>query len=273
METNVNNTLVGAFVIILFTLIVLGIIWLSAGFSIDHYSTYMIYMQESVTGLSVDAPVEYNGVEVGTVRNIALNHKNPHLVELWLNIKAGTPITKGTTASLASRGITGIAYIALKDDSTDLTPLHAENGMPYPIIKTAPSLFLRLDTGLGKLTKSLTQLSNSFESVMDSENQHSFKQILLNLSQITETISNERQQVGIILDNTARATKQLSPVLQSSQGTMQILQTQTLPMTNQILINLNGISRNLLQITTDMKRNPAVLIRGKEPSPLGPGEK
>ncbi|HEX4045681.1 MAG TPA: MlaD family protein, partial [Gammaproteobacteria bacterium] len=123
METNVNYTIVGAFVIFLVTAIVLGIIWLSSGFSFQHYSTYLVHMQESVTGLTIDSPVEYNGVQVGNVTSIEINHDNPRQVELLLNIKKDTPITRGTFATLTSRGITGITYIALKDRGTDLRPL------------------------------------------------------------------------------------------------------------------------------------------------------
>ena len=119
MDTNINYTAVGAFVIFLITAIILGIIWLSSGFSFEKYSTYMAYMQESVSGLSIDAPVEFNGVSVGAVKTIELNHKNPHLVEITFTIKSSTPITTNTIATLTTRGITGITYIALKDAGTD----------------------------------------------------------------------------------------------------------------------------------------------------------
>ena len=41
METNVNYTLVGAFVIALVTATVLAIIWLSSGFSIKENDIYL----------------------------------------------------------------------------------------------------------------------------------------------------------------------------------------------------------------------------------------
>jgi phospholipid/cholesterol/gamma-HCH transport system substrate-binding protein len=273
METNVNQTLVGAFVIILFTMMVLAIIWLSAGFSIEHYSTYEVFMQESVSGLSVDAAVEYNGVSVGTVKSITIDLKNPHLVPILLSIKSNTPITRGTTASLATRGITGIAYIALKDNGLNMTPLTADKKQPYPIIQTAPSLFMRLDIGLNKLINNVTQLSTSIQTILDPENQLAFKETLLNLKQVTNMLAEDNHKLNAIVTNTAQASQQFSPLLRTSQSTMQTLQTQTLPAMNQTLINLNSISQNLLELSTELKQNPSMLIRGKEPQPLGPGEK
>jgi phospholipid/cholesterol/gamma-HCH transport system substrate-binding protein len=257
MEMNVNYTIVGAFVITLLTAIVLGIIWLSSGFSVETYSNYMVYMQESVTGLSIDAPVEYNGVNVGTVTTISLNHENPQLVELLLNIKTGTPITEGTVATLQSKGITGIAYIALKDKSTDLTPLRALPGQKYAVINTAPSFFLRLDTALSKLSKSISRASDSINKLLDPENLQSIKQTLKNLDEVTQVIAGNKTKIVTILNDTAHASQQFSPMLQT-------FNTQTIPATNSVLSNLNSLS-------TDIKENPSILIRGTV-TPLGPGE-
>lgn len=258
METNVNYTIVGAFVISLATVIILGIIWLSSGFSVETYSTYLVYMQESVSGLSIDAPVEYNGVKVGAVKSINLNQHNPHLVELQLNIKTGTPITEGTVATLDSKGITGITFIALKDKSTNLTPLKALPGQDYPVIKTAPSFFLRIDLALEKLNKSLSQVSTSIQSLLDSENLHSIKQTLSNLDRITANLAAQNQRLTSIMANTAQASNDF-PIA------MQVLSTQTLPSMNNLISNMDSF-------TKEIKDNPSILIRGTAQPQLGPGE-
>lgn len=238
MEKNINYTLVGAFVILLFACIVLSIIWLSAGLSIKQYTTYQVYMKESVSGLSLDSSVEYNGVNVGSVSNIALNQKNPQLVELLLKIKEGTPITEGTQAVLNVKGLTGIAFIALQDKGNDTRPLPILPGQSYPVIGTAPSFLLRLDTAINKLNDSLFQLSHSVESLLDKDNLRAIKQLLSNMNQISQTLN-----------------------------------TQTLPNTNQAIIHLNMMTQQFSTLSTEIKNNPSILIRGKTESSLGPGEK
>lgn len=273
METNVNYKLVGAFVLILTTALVFAIIWLSSGFSWEIYSTYLVYMQESVAGLTPDSPVEYNGVTVGAVKKVALNTKNPQLVELTLNIETNIPITRGTTATLNTRGITGITYIALKDKSDDLRPLEKLPGQKYPVIKTAPSLFLRLDTALSQFMKDFRQVSASFQKVFDDQNQQSLKQILLNLQTLTASLANNNHKLDLILDNTAMASKQLTPFIQSSIGTMKVLETQTLPATYRLISNLDEISQTMSQVANELKQNPSILIRGSAQPTLGPGER
>lgn len=273
METNVNYTIVGAFVIILLSAIFFAIIWLYSGFTFQNYSNYMVYMQESVNGLNIDSPVEYNGVNVGSVNSIKLNPKNPQLVEVLLNIASKTPITRGTVATLNTRGLTGITYVALKDKSTDLRPLVAQTGQPYPIIPSAPSLFMRLDTALGELTKNFKEIADSIHSVLDKENLQSIKEMLLNLKTFTHTLSINSEHFNTIFDNTAKASRQLTPLLQSSATTLKILETQTLPSTYHIISNLDDMSRSLSQFAIELKQNPSILIRGVDRQGLGPGER
>jgi phospholipid/cholesterol/gamma-HCH transport system substrate-binding protein len=273
METNAHYTIVGIFVISLLTATIMIILWLSAGLSTQKYSVYRVYMQESVSGLSVDSQVEYNGVNVGSVKSIQLDSNDPHLVDLLLDIRTDTPITRGTTATLTTRGVTGLTFIALKDNSTDLRPLKAEPGQEFPVIPTTPSLFLRIDLLLNKVASNFEKVSEAIQGLLDKENQASIKETLANLRDITSVLAVNNMKLGDIVVNMATASRRLGPLLQSSQSTMMMLQSQTLPATYRLLSNLNETARNLTQVSADLKQNPAILIRGKQPRPLGPGEK
>ncbi len=273
MDTKVNYALVGMFVISLVAAIVLSIIWLSSGLRVQNYTTYQVDMQEAVTGLSIDATVEYNGVNVGTVKSIALNKQDPRSVKLILNVRDEAPITYGTVATLATRGLTGITYIALKDKGDDLRPLRALKHEKYPIIKTAPSLLLQLNTGLQKLTDSLSQVSLTFRKLLDDQNLASIKEILINLRETSATLAANDKKLNTIFENTSMASRQLPELLRSSQRTLQAFQMQTLPRTDRIISNLDTITDNLSGLSAELQNNPSMLIRGKQPRALGPGEK
>lgn len=273
MDTNVNYTLVGAFMIVLITAMVLGIIWLSSGFKVDQFKTYKIYMQESVAGLNVDSPVEFNGVNVGTIKSIAINDKNPRLVEVLLDIKDTTPITQGTVATLDSRGVTGLAYMQLKDKGTDLRPLVALPGQKYPVIRTSPSLFTRLDTTLSELSVQFQQIANSIQSLLDPENRQLIKQSLQNIDHFTAMLSRNSGRMNEIFINTATVSRNLIPLTRSGARTLNALEVQTLPATYQLVYNLQNMTRTLSGLSTQLKQNPALLVRGAAPPELGPGEK
>ncbi len=265
MESKVNYTLVGAFVLILTIILIIFITWLSAGLSTKHYKNYLVIMHESVAGLGVNSAVKYNGVNVGSVKKISLNNQNPEQVRLLLQIEEHTPITGGTTATLNSQGLTGITYVALQGSDSNLKPIPLLAGEKYPVIKSTPSLLLRLDTTLRALNNNMNQITQDINGVLGGENPELFRKVLNNLSITTDHLAAQSKRLDSILINTARST-------QAFPSLMNTLTQQTLPSTNQVLNNLSSMTDNLLELSDNLRQNPSILIRGQKPLPLGPGE-
>lgn len=272
MESKVNYTLVGIFVIVLTAAIIFSIIWLSAGFSTKNYIVYKVLMTESVNGLSVDSPVRYSGVDVGKVKHMRLCREDPTHVELLLNIEEGTPVNMSTVATLATQGITGVAFIDLQTKGTDTRPLLAQPGHKYPLIPSSPSLFFRLDKAINEITNDFNKIAYSISAVLDVENRHSIKQTLSNLDKITTDLAGQSKQIKSIIQNTDQATKKLPKLFQEGQTAVKTINNQTLPRFNEILNGAQGITNNFLDTSQTIKQNPAVLLRGQEPRALGPGE-
>ena len=204
MEPKVNYIVVGAFVVLLGTAVLAGILWLGKTDLRDAHDRYDAYMRESVAGLSVDSTVKYRGVDVGRVKAIALNPDNPEEVRLSLDILRGTPIKTDTIAVLETQGLTGLARINLTGGSRDAPPLQAQPGQEYPVIKTGPSLFFRLDEaisrllsekGLTKLLSDLDQLAKAASEVIDEENRTRLKQTLKDLSDVAQTVASHKEQL------------------------------------------------------------------------------
>jgi phospholipid/cholesterol/gamma-HCH transport system substrate-binding protein len=273
METNVNYAAVGGFVISLFAAGILAIIWLSSGFNFQQHTSYLIYEEESVSGLAIDSPVEFNGVNVGAVKSVDINPDHPLAVEVMIEVKSSTPVTVGTIATLQTRGVTGITFIALKDKSLSMAPLKPGKGENYAVIKTGPSLFLRLDTALSSLSDNLHIVSKAFSELLDKDNLKSIKEILVNMRSVAYTLAANNEKMDQIILNTERASSQFVPFMQSTSSTLRVFETQTLPATYQLLNNLDNITRSLLEVTAELKQNPSILIRGVQRQTSGPGEK
>ena len=174
MDTKINYTVVGAFVLILSCAVIFLIIWLSVGINKQRYQNYIIYMNESVTGLNKGSSVKYNGVNVGFIKDLQINYDNPQQVKIIVSVEEKIPITDDTHATLMSQGLTGVTFIGLENTGTSTHLLVKQAGQPYPVIKTSPSLMFRLDTAITQLTKNLNQLLNT-------DNKQAFKNIVNNL--------------------------------------------------------------------------------------------
>ena len=219
MEPKVNYFLVGSFVVVLGAAMVIGMFWLGKTDYRGVNDRYEAYMRESVAGLSVDSTVKYRGVDVGRVKAITLNQSNPEEVRLTLDIARGTPIKTDTIAVLETQGLTGLATINLTGGSREAPPLQAAEGQEYPVIKTGPSLFFRLDEAMSRLlsekglTKLLTDLGvlvKGASEVVDEENRVRLKQTLQDLSAVAQTIAAHKDQLDRGLTGAERSADNLA---------------------------------------------------------------
>jgi phospholipid/cholesterol/gamma-HCH transport system substrate-binding protein len=224
MEAKVNYAAVGIFVMVLGVAFVAGILWLSTGgASRKAYDTYYAYMDESVSGLSLDAPVRYRGVEVGRVRKIALSD-NVEQVQLTMSIARGTPVKEDTFAVMRMQGLTGIAFVELTGGRRDSPPLLARPGEDYPVIQSGPSLLTRLDSQVTALLTNLNQSSEHFNALMDENNRRALSRTLADLEVLSRTLAARSAAIdsGLAnaartMQNTARLTGEMSRLVERVQ--------------------------------------------------------
>lgn len=218
MEPKVSYILVGSFVLFLGAAVLTGILWLGKTDYRGSYDRYLTHMQESVAGLSVDSTVKYRGVDVGRVKAIALKSDNPEEVLLTLDIVRGTPIKTDTIAVLETQGLTGLATINLKGGSRDAPPLTVLEGHDYPVIKTGPSLFFRLDDavsrllsekGLNKLLADMDLAAKGAADVLDEENRTALKRTIKDLSDVAQTVVAHKAQIEQSLNGAAKSADNL----------------------------------------------------------------
>ena len=285
MDTKAHYTLVGLMVVILGAALTAAIVWLSVGWDRPVYNTFLVYMDQSVSGLNVEAPVRYNGVTVGYVTALDLNPKNAQEVIVTLAIKVGSPITTSTVATLTSQGVTGIAYIDLSAKTPNAPLLKTRDSPPFPVIPSVPSLMVQLSSIVKDASMQFQGVSHSVQSVLDEQNAQNVKQILINLSEITQNLAaNEAQFNQMIqsstrlINNAAVASQQLPELVKNlNQSAISLNQAAGLARTGMIpavslLNHLDTISGNVEVFSEELKDNPAILVRGKAEGPLGPGE-
>lgn len=272
MENRVNYALVGTFVIGLLSMLIVMGAWLLGSWSGKSFNTYAVYTTDSVSGLSIQSKVKYNGVNVGYVSSITIDPINPQMVRLLLKIESTVPITSATTASLVEQGITGVSFIDLSTDQPNAPRLITKPGELYPAIKIKPSAFRHLGQSVNELVARLTKTIDAFDEVFDEKARNSMHRTMINLDKITtdfakntKTLDNTIQHADEFFVQGSRAATQLDIGLKAFSG-------QTLPQVNQLLSSLNRVSGDLNEVSSEIAQNPSILIRGKTPPQKGPGE-
>lgn len=300
MESRVNYVIVGLFVIIVTVCALATGLWLAAGFQNKSYHVYEIFMYEPVSGLSEQAPVKFNGVQVGYIKSIDLNSKNPRQVILLANIEEGTPITKSTVATLMAQGITGVTYIGLKAKTPNADVLKKLPGHRYPIIPSSPSLLVEVDTAIRELSSNIDDISLSVKKVLSQKNIKVFNQILVHTRNVLKNLDKNSDHVTQILKNTDTITKELSlsstefpeavkqfnsTMVSFNQASVEMTRflgeadyalrqwsNQIAPTTFNLLYEIGLLTSDFEQITSELKQQPSLLLHGRADAPLGPGE-
>jgi phospholipid/cholesterol/gamma-HCH transport system substrate-binding protein len=119
MESRAHAIVAGLFTVLLGIAVVLAALWFSRE-SYDHVS-YVLESRHAVTGLNLQAPVKLRGVQIGKVQSIQFDNEDPGAILVTVSVKAGSRITRGTTAQLGAQGITGTSYVNLEDDGKNPT--------------------------------------------------------------------------------------------------------------------------------------------------------
>ena len=204
------------------------------------YTTYEIVTHDPVSGLIVDSPVEYHGVDVGKVKRVEL--ADPRTIRVLVAIRDDAPVSRATVATitsrgLATRGFTGYVVIALEDRGAGTGPIVAAGGR-YPAIPTMPSEVVNLDMAIAQVNANVQQLSDLIRGILDPKTVASLKESTDGLQKVTKT-----------------------------------LQSQVLPEAYKTMAKLDEVSSSLNGFAEKVSKDPSVIVRGPGRQPLGPGEK
>jgi len=212
MYNKINYTVVGIFVLLLSAGMIWFAFWLARWGLQDEYDVYKIEIHESVSGLSKDASVKIRGVDVGRVQSIRINPENIEAVEIFLEIKKGTPIKEDMVAHTQMFGVTGLLSIEIDggtNEAKTLTPTKTY----IPIIQTKTSYVTRISDSIGDIADSLSEFLVQTKKLISDKNIQAIENTLDHVEKITSR--GEALEIKVIDSLT-----QLDQTLQELRGSM-----------------------------------------------------
>ena len=303
MENRAYAFAVGLFTLLLGAGVVCAAMWLSG--KTEARESYMLETRHPVTGLNVQAPVRFRGVEVGKVEKIEFTPDNARVILVRVAVRAETPITKGTYAQLGSQGVTGLAYVILDDEGKnpervtggDLSyriPVRASfldeiSGSGKDLLTDVRQVASRINVlladsnqaqlirtlaGLERATNRVSELATKFEPAIakvpalteDARKAVAHAdELMVNLNKLTLELT---QRVDT-LDRVARSAEQVGGAAQSLSGTAV---GETLPRIHDLVAEIARTARNLDRLIADLNEQPSSLVFGRQLPLPGPGE-
>jgi phospholipid/cholesterol/gamma-HCH transport system substrate-binding protein len=153
MATVAQKVKVGVFLVVGGVILAVGL-FVIAGVHGAATKTYYVEFRESVSGLNSGSAVQYLGVEVGKVEDVVVAEDKVR-VKISVRQDKGVRLLKGSRATLAMQGISGIVFV-------QLTPGPDKHALELPegaTIIADPSL-------LEDIGQSVTQILKDFRATL-----------------------------------------------------------------------------------------------------------
>ena len=303
MENRAHALAAGLFTLVLGAALAAVALW----FSKDELKLvpYALATTSAVTGLKVEAPVRYRGVDVGKVDDISIDAADRGRVRIRIGVREGTPITRSTYAQLGYQGITGLAYVLLGDDGKSTEALRS-SAQETALIRMKPSL---MDEGEA-LFGSFVEIGERVKQLLDDENRARVRRTLAGLEEAAQRASNAARKLepsleampGLIAEarsvasDTRASIRKADQLISSVNGlalkldqridtltravasveevgvTARALGEETVPRVNGLVDALAKDTHALGRVIDKLDEQPQSLLFGTPPGAPGPGE-
>jgi phospholipid/cholesterol/gamma-HCH transport system substrate-binding protein len=196
MENRAYALAAGLFTLLLVSALIAAAVWLR-GQSIAE-DTYVLHTRGSVTGLNIQAPVRYRGVEVGKVQSIRFEADDPRVILVDIAIASGTPIARSAYGQLAAQGITGLSYVQLNDDGSS-PQLRDPSDPAQARIELRPSFFERVSESGEQLVIRIAAVTQQLEQWLSDDNRRTTMQAVAALEVAARQVASlaESAQPGV----------------------------------------------------------------------------
>lgn len=210
MEKRLSYIVVGAFVVVLTLASFSFIYWLGKyGNETIEHDYYHTYFTESVSGLNIESPVKYKGVEVGRVRDISINKNNSEEIEVLIEIEKGTPIKTDAYTVLGTQGITGLKYIEIEGGSKNSKLIVEKKGEIATIDSKKSALASLLDNSK-IITSKISKVLDKVGVLLNDKNIKGIDDIIVNLSSTTKYFDANKHKIIKVFDEISQLKVNIS---------------------------------------------------------------
>lgn len=313
MEANARYTLVGAMVLAVAALLVLGMFWIAGKADDIAYRHYVIYFtSQSMDGLDVDSAVKMRGIKVGSVSKYEFVTKPAEAVQVLIKIDENTPVRQGAQAYVKRNVVTGLATIEISNPQRQEALLEEPpKGERYPVIAEGSSDLDKVAVAVSQMAENGAQVLEKMNTLLSDENQERISSTLANLKELSDHLASNKQTLeqavqglkdasdefrfagASIAQAATRAESSIQGVGQNAQTAlkeaavaMESLRKETIAISGKLQalsdtgsLELTAMSRDVRAgadaVTTAGQKlsNPKALLLGPGKQQLGPGEK
>jgi phospholipid/cholesterol/gamma-HCH transport system substrate-binding protein len=175
------------------------VLWAAKYSSQTKFNEYDIVFNEAVTGLSIGGLVQYNGITVGTVRDLHLAPNDPRQVIARIRVNVDAPIKVDTKAKLGSSLLSGVAFVQLSGGTPSSALLVQGDNPHVPVIIAEDSALQKLLNSTEEIASTITDVLARINKIISEENTAHISKSLANIQALTDSLAAERQDLAALI--------------------------------------------------------------------------
>jgi phospholipid/cholesterol/gamma-HCH transport system substrate-binding protein len=190
METKANYIVTGVFTLAVIFGVFGFIYWVQNIGGGGEHTLYRVVFTGSVSGLRTAAPVLFDGMRVGEVKDLALDRRDPRKVEALISLDRAVPVRADTEVKLEFQGLTGLAEVSLTGGSADAPLVVADAGKP-------PTLYADPHAG-ADVTQAARDVLSRIDGLV-AENEAALRASVQNIETLTSTLARNSQRLDQVM--------------------------------------------------------------------------
>ncbi|ASY69107.1 organic solvent ABC transporter substrate-binding protein [Sinorhizobium fredii USDA 205] len=233
METKANYAIVGFFTVFVIAAAFGFVYWMSQYGRSGEMVELVVNIPGSANGLSVGSPVRFNGINVGSVRSLAIDANDPRYSIAITEVSADAPVLKSTRATLEIQGLTGAAYIELsggRKGDENILKSALENGTQARILAdqssvtsllaTADQILDRANSAIGDIQGFVTEVRGPLTATIGNaqrfskalaDNSDAIDKFLKSVEELSGSVSAASKKLDDTLASADRLIKAVDP--------------------------------------------------------------
>ncbi|WP_037396607.1 MlaD family protein [Sinorhizobium fredii] len=233
METKANYAIVGFFTVFVIAAAFGFVYWMSQYGRSGEMVELVVNIPGSANGLSVGSPVRFNGINVGSVRSLAIDANDPRYSIAITEVSADAPVLKSTRATLEIQGLTGAAYIELsggRKGDENILKSALENGTQARILAdqssvtsllaTADQILDRANSAIGDIQGFVTEVRGPLTATIGNaqrfskalaDNSDAIDKFLRSVEELSGSVSAASKKLDDTLASADRLIKAVDP--------------------------------------------------------------
>jgi phospholipid/cholesterol/gamma-HCH transport system substrate-binding protein len=215
MERHAHYALVGAASVAIIIAAFVFVVWLGNAQFSRQYDEYRIIFSGPVRGLSEGGDVQFNGIKVGQITNIALDQRDPNKVITDVQLNGGTPIRVDSTATTETQGISGVNIVQISAGTPALALLKEASHARRPLIRSKPNALSSILQGGGQMIQNASEALNRVNRLFSNDNLADLTASVHNVRLTTDELAKNRR----MLDDAASMLARLDAASDDVQAT------------------------------------------------------